>query len=94
LRRSEIPVLEIRHQALGKNNGTRITIVQRQDGEAFDIDLDLRITTGSGSEIRSVSINQKEFSFVIKSDSVTEITPDPDTRLLFIPYTVTAPDKF
>ena len=76
------PELKIWNRAIKKKGMTEVFIEQLQD-HIFEFNLDLLIKDSSGERVEKIVVKERLTKINLQSTDVTEITPDPNVKLLF-----------
>jgi aminopeptidase N len=77
------PEIKIWKKADRKKGTTDVFIEQQQD-RLFEFNLDLLIKDDSGERVEKYAVRERLTKIILPTADVTEITPDPDVKLLFI----------
>jgi aminopeptidase N len=76
------PELRISRKINRKDRSTLVYVEQRQH-DLFEFKLDLLIKDTSGERIENIAVKERITRLVIPSENVTDISPDPNVKLLF-----------
>jgi aminopeptidase N len=76
------PELKIWSRAIKKTGTTDIYIEQKQD-HLFEFPLELLIRESSGEILEKITVRERLTKINVKSANVTDVTPDPNVKLLF-----------
>jgi aminopeptidase N len=76
------PEIKIRQRTSKKTGLTEISIEQLQD-HLFEFNLELLLEESSGGRIEKINVKERVTKLTVQSLNVTEITADPNVKLLF-----------
>jgi aminopeptidase N len=76
------PELRVWKKANSKEGNTVVYVEQKQH-DLFEFNLDLLIKDNSGDRIENIAVKERITKVTIPSANVTEVTPDPDVKLLY-----------
>ena len=68
---------------INKKDGTTVVSVEQTQHTLFEFKLDLLIRDASGERIETLAVKERVTKLVVPSVNVTEVSPDPNVKLLF-----------
>lgn len=68
---------------INRKDGSTVVYVEQRQHDLFEFKLDLLIKGTWGEKIENIAIKERITKLVIPSENVTDVSPDPNVKLLF-----------